>query len=35
MVCLLQAELNTDGYLSAVIWVNEGAKLGVWVISML
>lgn len=27
MVCSLQAELNTDGYLCAVIWVNEGAKL--------
>lgn len=27
MVCLLQAELiNTDGYLCAVIWVNEWAK---------
>lgn len=35
MVCLLQAELNTDGYLSAVIWVSEWAKLGVWVISVL
>lgn len=23
MVCLLQAELNTDRYLCAVIWVNE------------
>lgn len=26
MVCLLQAELNTDGYLCAVIWVNEHVK---------
>lgn len=26
MVRLLQAELNTDGYLCAVIWVNEWAK---------
>lgn len=26
MVCLLQAELNTDGYLRAAIWVNEWAK---------
>lgn len=27
MVCSLQAELNTDGCLSAAIWVNEWSKL--------
>lgn len=27
MVCSLQAVLYADGHLSAVIWVNEGAKL--------
>lgn len=26
MACLLQVELNTDGCLCSVIWVNEWAK---------
>lgn len=26
MVCLLQAELNTDGYVCAMVWVKERVK---------